>query len=84
MPNHINAEICAGAISSNQGILDYLTDTYLYRRLFANPTYYFVDDASDEEIIIFLNKIVKSCINELLESRCILVDEVNTSFLFLS
>ena len=37
LPNHINAEICAGTIMIKQHIAEYLAGTYLYRRLFANP-----------------------------------------------
>lgn len=31
--NHINAEICAGTISTKQDAIDFLTWTYFFRRL---------------------------------------------------
>ncbi|VDK43693.1 unnamed protein product [Gongylonema pulchrum] len=37
LPNHVNAEIYAGTIGSKQQIVEYVSNTYLYRRLFANP-----------------------------------------------
>lgn len=77
MPNHINAEICGGTISSMQGILDYLAGTYLYRRLFANPTYYFVEDLSSKGMTLFLNKVITNCVDELIKSKCISSDDVH-------
>lgn len=77
LPNHINAEICGGTISSMQGILDYLAGTYLYRRLFANPTYYFVEDLSSKGMTLFLNKVITNCVDELIKSKCISSDDVH-------
>lgn len=41
LANHVNAEICAGVISSKHQIVEYIAETYLYRRLFANPGFAF-------------------------------------------
>lgn len=38
LPNHVNAEISSGTVGTHQQILEYLSSTYLYRRLFANPS----------------------------------------------
>lgn len=81
LPNHVNAEICSGLISSKQGILDYLAGTYLYRRFFANPSYYFINDLSTETITLFLNKLIDNCVDELLNSKCILIN-VSHYYLF--
>ncbi|KAF6777285.1 hypothetical protein AHF37_08922 [Paragonimus kellicotti] len=37
LPDHLNAEVVAGTISTRQQALDYLTWTFFFRRLLANP-----------------------------------------------
>ncbi|OUC43402.1 hypothetical protein D917_09801, partial [Trichinella nativa] len=39
-PDHLNAEIVAGTVSNVQQAIDYLSWTYFFRRLLANPTYF--------------------------------------------
>ncbi|XGW28221.1 hypothetical protein V3C99_008208 [Haemonchus contortus] len=73
--NHVNAEITAGTITSKQGIMEYMAGTYLYRRLFANPNYYGLEDLSEKSLIAFLVAVVDQCVADLLESKCIIIDE---------
>ena len=40
LPDHLNAEIVAGTITSRKDALDYMTWTYFFRRLLQNPSYY--------------------------------------------
>ncbi|EGT45065.1 hypothetical protein CAEBREN_32115, partial [Caenorhabditis brenneri] len=75
LPNHVNAEISAGTIDSKQGIVEYLSGTYLYRRLFANPNYYGLEEDSEEAMLKFITQIVDGSVSELLESECISVDD---------
>ncbi|EPB78303.1 DEAD/DEAH box helicase [Ancylostoma ceylanicum] len=75
LPNHVNAEINAGTITSKQGIMEYLAGTYLYRRLFANPNYYGLEDLSETSLIKFLVAVVDQCVADLLASNCIIIDE---------
>ena len=37
LPDHLNAEVVAGTISSKQDAMDYITWTYFFRRLIVNP-----------------------------------------------
>ncbi|KAI6180712.1 hypothetical protein M3Y98_00750700 [Aphelenchoides besseyi] len=75
LPNHVNAEVCSGSIASKQQIIEYLAGTYLYRRLFANPNYYDIEEFSDQALVEFLTSIVDLCINELVESQCLMQDD---------
>uniref|UniRef100_A0A1I7UX80 SEC63 domain-containing protein n=1 Tax=Caenorhabditis tropicalis TaxID=1561998 RepID=A0A1I7UX80_9PELO len=77
LPNHVNAEISAGTIDSKQGIVEYLSGTYLYRRLFANPNYYGLEEDSEEAMLKFITQIVDDSVSELLQSECIHVDPEN-------
>lgn len=40
LPDHLNAEIVAGTITTMQEALDYLTWTFFFRRLYSNPWYF--------------------------------------------
>uniref|UniRef100_A0A915CIG8 U5 small nuclear ribonucleoprotein 200 kDa helicase n=2 Tax=Parascaris univalens TaxID=6257 RepID=A0A915CIG8_PARUN len=75
LANHVNAEVHAGTITSKHQIMEYIAGTYLYRRLFANPSYYEVVEATSEALTAFLVDVVDTCVDELLQSRCITVDE---------
>ncbi|VDN27496.1 unnamed protein product [Cylicostephanus goldi] len=75
LANHVNAEINAGTITSKQEIMEYLAGTYLYRRLFANPNYYGLEDLSEESLIKYLVAVVDGCVMDLQYSKCIIIDE---------
>eukprot|EP01130_Rhizamoeba_saxonica_P011676 TRINITY_DN4859_c0_g2_i1.p1 TRINITY_DN4859_c0_g2~~TRINITY_DN4859_c0_g2_i1.p1 ORF type:complete len:1866 (+),score=443.62 TRINITY_DN4859_c0_g2_i1:728-5599(+) len=75
LPDHINAEIVAGTISTRQDAVDYLTWTYFFRRLEKNPTYYDMEEASFEKITEFLSELVDDTLSDLELSYCIEFDE---------
>lgn len=50
LPDHFNAEIVAGTIGNKQLALDYLTWTYLFRRLLQNPTYYNLNSLEPSDV----------------------------------
>ncbi|OAE30033.1 hypothetical protein AXG93_3893s1430 [Marchantia polymorpha subsp. ruderalis] len=54
--NHFNAEVVSGTIASKQDAVDYLTWTYLFRRLVMNPSYYNLEDTSSETINSYLSR----------------------------
>uniref|UniRef100_A0A7E4USK6 MIF4G domain-containing protein n=1 Tax=Panagrellus redivivus TaxID=6233 RepID=A0A7E4USK6_PANRE len=71
LPNHANAEICAGSVSTKQQVVEYLSGTYLYRRLFANPGYYSVEDTTPEGMTAFISTLVDDTLGALVDSFCI-------------
>uniref|UniRef100_A0A0K0E0R5 Helicase C-terminal domain-containing protein n=1 Tax=Strongyloides stercoralis TaxID=6248 RepID=A0A0K0E0R5_STRER len=77
LPNHINAEICAGIIKNKQDAMDYLSGTYFYRRLFNNPSYYGLEDATKEGLIAYLVEVIDNSLQKLIDSCCIKVSNVD-------
>ena len=63
--DHVNAEVVAGTIRSTHDAVQYLTWTFLYRRLLLNPSYYGVEDATAEGLNTFLLTLVKDTLGEL-------------------
>jgi activating signal cointegrator complex subunit 3 len=68
---HINAEIVSGTIATRQDAVDYLTWTYLFRRLVKNPSYYGVEDSSPKALTLFLSNLVRKVLYDLETAKCI-------------
>ena len=72
-----NAEITSRVITSKQDAVDYLTWTFLYRRLPLNPHYYNLASASHRHISDHLSELVESTLESLSEAKCIqIVDDL--------
>ena len=76
-PDHLNAEIVAGTITSKQDAMDYVTWTYFFRRLLKNPSYYHLEEAAS--INHYLSELVTKALAELQESYCVEIEEVCNS-----
>lgn len=75
--DHINAEVSGGTICSRQDAVDFLTWTFFFRRLLANPSYYGLEDSSAEGIHAFLVDLVDGVLTELQESGCLTIDSAD-------
>ncbi|CUM62782.1 uncharacterized protein PRCAT00000340001 [Priceomyces carsonii] len=73
LDDHIGAEISSGTITTRQEAVDFLTWTFLYRRVHNNPTYYNVEDTSPLGISRFLSGLIDTTIQELIDSKCVLL-----------
>ncbi|KAL6068513.1 activating signal cointegrator 1 complex subunit [Balamuthia mandrillaris] len=73
--DHFNAEIVSGTITTKQDAVDYLTWTYLFRRLVRNPTYYGLEETDFDAINRHLSEVVDTTLKELADSHCIEIDE---------
>ncbi|KAK5666592.1 putative steryl acetyl hydrolase mug81 [Batrachochytrium dendrobatidis] len=71
LEDHFNAEIAAGTIKSKQDAMDYLTWTYLYRRVRMNPTFYGAEDASDLAIVRYLSNLIVDTLESLRAAECV-------------
>jgi len=73
--DHLNAEIATRTVENKQDAVDYLTWTYLYRRLVQNPNYYNMDGVTHRHLSDYLSELVEATVSELAESKCVQVEE---------
>jgi pre-mRNA-splicing helicase BRR2 len=62
-------------IETMQDAVDYLTWTFLYRRLPKNPTYYGLRGTSNVHISEFMSEMVETIMGDLEESRCVKIND---------
>ncbi|KAJ5974321.1 hypothetical protein N7481_011531 [Penicillium waksmanii] len=68
-------EASTRTVSSTQDAVDWMTYTYFYRRLLANPSFYGLADVSHEGLSTFLSELVENTLKELSEAKIIDLDE---------
>jgi pre-mRNA-splicing helicase BRR2 len=73
--DHMISETVTKTIETMQDAVDYLTWSFLYRRLPKNPTYYGLRGTSNVHISEFLSEMVETIMGDLEESRCIKIGE---------
>lgn len=73
--DHICAEVVTKTIENKQDAVDYLTWTFLYRRLTQNPNYYNVQGVSNRHLSDYLSELVENVVTDLEESKCITVED---------
>ncbi|KAL0699137.1 hypothetical protein Bca4012_055259 [Brassica carinata] len=80
--NNFNAEVVAGVIENKQDAVDYLTWTFMYRRLPQNPNYYNLQGVSHRHLSDHLSELVENTMSDLEASKCIEIeDEMDLSAL---
>ena len=75
LTDHLNAEVVAGTVRSPQDAIDYLTWTYLFRRLAKNPTYYGLDGTTSSDVNDYLSSLVEDSLTALEASGCVSIDD---------
>ena len=73
--DHMNAEVVAGLIENKQDAVDYLTWTFMYRRLAKNPNYYNLQDVSHRHVSEHLSELVETVLNDLESTNCLAIEE---------
>ncbi|KAI8532460.1 hypothetical protein RHMOL_Rhmol11G0215900 [Rhododendron molle] len=72
--DNLNAEIVVGVIENKQDAVDYLTLTFMYRRLTHNPNYYNLQGVSHRHLSDHLSELVENTVNDLEASKCVAVE----------
>lgn len=78
--DHFSAEIVTKTIENKQDAVDYLTWTFIYRRMTQNPNYYNLQGMSHRHLSDHLSELVENTISDLEQSKCISIeDEMDVS-----
>jgi len=70
----VNAEVAARTINDTQDAVDYLTWTFMYRRLTMNPNYYNLQGATTEHVSDHLSELVENTLQQLSDSKLISIE----------
>ncbi|XVF41090.1 hypothetical protein PTKIN_Ptkin01aG0252300 [Pterospermum kingtungense] len=73
--DNFNAEIVATVIENKQDAVDYLTWTFMYRRLTQNPNYYNLQGVSHRHLSDHLSELVENTLSDLEASKCITIED---------
>ncbi|XP_050210373.1 DExH-box ATP-dependent RNA helicase DExH12-like [Mercurialis annua] len=73
--DNFNAEVVAGVIENKQDAVDYLTWTFMYRRLTQNPNYYNLQGVSHRHLSDHLSELVENTLSGLEASKCVAIEE---------
>lgn len=73
--DNLNAEVVVGVIQNKQDAVDYLTWTFIYRRLTQNPNYYNLQGVSHRHLSDHLSELVENTISDLEASKCVEVED---------
>ncbi|XP_046850049.1 U5 small nuclear ribonucleoprotein 200 kDa helicase-like [Xenia sp. Carnegie-2017] len=78
--DHFNAEVVTKTVENKQDAVDYLTWTFLYRRMTQNPNYYNLQGVTHRHLSDHMSELVENTLNDLEQSKCISIeDDVDVS-----
>ena len=75
LADHLNAEVAAGTVTSIQDGLDFLSWSYLFRRVPASPSFYGCAGSDDASVDAFFSNLVLEALESLQEAGCVEVAE---------
>jgi len=73
--DHVNAEIITKRVENVQDAVDYLTWSFMYRRLAQNPNYYNLQGTSHAYLSDHLSELVENTLDDLQQSKCISIED---------
>jgi len=73
--DHMCAEVVTKTIENKQDAVDYLTWTFMYRRLTQNPNYYNLQGTSHRHLSDHLSELVETTLGDLEQARCVSLED---------
>ncbi|KAF8377551.1 hypothetical protein HHK36_030933 [Tetracentron sinense] len=73
--DNLNAEVVVGVIENKQDAVDYLTWTFMYRRLTQNPNYYNLQGVSHRHLSDHLSELIENTLSDLEASKCVAIED---------
>ncbi|KAK1284246.1 hypothetical protein QJS10_CPB21g01301 [Acorus calamus] len=73
--DNLNAEIVVETIKNKQDAVDYITWTFMYRRLTQNPNYYNLPGVSHRHLSDHLSELVEQTLSDLEASKCVAIED---------
>ncbi|CAH9084541.1 unnamed protein product [Cuscuta europaea] len=73
--DNLNSEVVSEVILNKQEAVDYLTWSFMYRRLTQNPNYYNLQGVSHRHLSDHLSELVENTLTDLEASKCVSVDD---------
>lgn len=64
---HVNTLIAAGQVATIQDVMDWMSCSYMYRRIARNPNFYEIAGRSEDQLNEFLSELVEDTVSELAE-----------------
>ncbi|CAI5971829.1 unnamed protein product, partial [Closterium sp. NIES-64] len=71
----LNAEVVVRTVENKQDAVDYLTWSFLYRRLTQNPNYYNLTGTSHRHLSDHLSELVETTLSDLEASKCVAIED---------
>ncbi|CAK7199611.1 Pre-mRNA-splicing helicase BRR2 [Sporothrix eucalyptigena] len=68
-------EISTKTITSGDSALEWVSSTYLYRRLFANPSYYSLTSRDNDALGQYMTELVEDTLRELNETKLVTIED---------
>jgi pre-mRNA-splicing helicase BRR2 len=71
----LNADVVAGTIENKQDAVDWITWTFMYRRISQNPNYYNLAGRTGQHINDFLSELIENTVEDLQKAKCLQTKE---------
>lgn len=73
--DYINVEIVSGTIENHQNCIDWITWTFFYRRIAANPNFYNIASSNASDISDYISELIEAAFGDLVAANCAEIED---------